>query len=249
MAYNKMAFVYDQFMESAPYQQWVAFTQTIIATHLSSARSIIDLGCGTGEIAVQLAQNHYQVTGVDMASDMLSIAHQKAMAHHLSLQWVEQDITALEVPANYDVAVSYCDVINYVTTEEQVNQVFTNVYQTIREGGLFLFDFHSLRHVEQDLVGNTFAEMYDDMGYVWFCDAGEIDGEMYHDLTFFVQDQQQYDRFDEHHHQRTFPTDMYIQWLQHTGFSIVGICADFDTTFITPKQADAAERVFVICKK
>ncbi|CQR46910.1 Ubiquinone biosynthesis O-methyltransferase [Paraliobacillus sp. PM-2] len=249
MVYNKMAGVYDRFMENAPYDQWTSFTKELLTIYQPNPNAIIDLGCGTGQITLLLAKLGFEMTGVDFASDMLSIAQQRASEENIAVQWIQQDLNALETGKTYDVAISYCDVMNYITKEDELQQVFSNVYQTLSKEGLFLFDVHAISYVENDLQDNTFSEMYEDMGYVWFCDAGTYHGEMYHDMTFFVKDKEQYERFDEQHHQRTFPTKDYLTWLRNVGFDIIGICSDFDTTFISPEQADQSQRIFIICRK
>ncbi|MFB1050749.1 class I SAM-dependent methyltransferase [Paraliobacillus sp. JSM ZJ581] len=249
MVYNKMALVYDRFMESAPYDQWTLFTKEILEKFRPDAKNVIDLGCGTGNLTLRLAMLGYEMTGVDFASDMLSIAQQRSGEQNTPIQWIQQDLTALDVGKSYDVAISYCDVINYITSEEKVQQVFSNVYESLANDGIFIFDAHAMSYVENDLKDNIYSEMYEDMGYVWFCEAASYPGEMYHDMTFFVKDKEQYDRFDEQHHQRTFPTNTYLTWLKNVGFDIIGIYADFDTTCITAEQADHAQRIFIICEK
>ncbi len=249
MVYNKMAAVYDRFMETAPYEHWTSFTKEMVKTYHPNAKSMIDLGCGTGQITLLLKQLGFQMTGVDLASDMLTVAQHQAVEQNMSIQWIQQDLNTLDVGTTYDVAISYCDVMNYITSSDEVHQVFTNVFQTLNEEGLFIFDVHAMGHVKHTLQDNTFSEIYDDMGYVWFCDAGDYEGEMYHEMTFFVKDHEQYDRFDEQHHQRTYHAKDYLTWLQAVGFKAIGLCADFDSTFISPEEADRSERMFIICKK
>ncbi|WP_139376908.1 class I SAM-dependent DNA methyltransferase [Halobacillus salinus] len=236
-----MAHVYDRLMEDAPYAHWQSYTREMINAYLPGASSILDLGCGTGEITRRLHEDGFRVTGVDLSSDMLTIAQQKSPA---SIQWLHQDITNLEGLTGYDCVVSYCDVLNYLVDPEQVTQAFANAFEALRPQGLFLFDVHSVEHVEQHLLGQTFAEVYDDVSFIWFCDEGDQPNKVVHDLTFFVQQGATYERFDEQHVQRVYDLQDLKQWLKQTGFNIKQVSADFQTAPHTD-----GDRLFFVCQK
>lgn len=246
-----MAAVYDFFMQDAPYEKWRDFTFNIIDKHrLNQTQRIIDLGCGTGQITCQLAKSKdYTLTGVDLAADMLSEAALRAQHENVDIQWINQDLRHLEGLDNYDLAISYCDVINYLTEESDLSTVFKNVHHLLVNDGLFVFDIHSLHHVEQNMKGEMFSEVYDDLAYIWFCEAGDKVGEVYHDLTFFVESDQNYERFDERHHQRTFELSFYKEILRKTGFTILGVYADFETNKLVSQPSDECERLFLVCQK
>ncbi|SDB97672.1 Ubiquinone/menaquinone biosynthesis C-methylase UbiE [Pelagirhabdus alkalitolerans] len=248
--YQKMAKVYDALMEDAPYEDWVAFTKAMLDKDFESQpKQLLDLGCGTGQITVQLADSFSQVTGVDLSSDMLTEASNRSIEEGKSIQWIHQDMTQLEGLKGFDTVISYCDVINYITEEEKVKSAFSNAYQALNDRGMFLFDVHSLNHVQSNLVGEVFSEVYDDLAYIWFCQAGEREGEMIHDLTFFIQNDKQYDRIDETHQQRTLSVETYVQLLSKVGFSKIEIYKDFETTPINEDDYAYANRLFFVCYK
>ncbi|MRG86661.1 class I SAM-dependent DNA methyltransferase [Salinibacillus xinjiangensis] len=245
MTYQSFAHYYDQLMDQAPYEQWLYFTQTIIKQYQSKTTSILDLGCGTGEISARLAKSGYDVTGVDLSSEMLSIANQKTQERNLSVTWVEQDIRTFNSSMKYDLAVSYCDVVNYITDPQDLKSMFTHIYQALQTDGLFMFDIHSENYIEF-LTNQTFAEVRDEVSYIWFCDEGEEPLSVQHDLSFFVKnDRGSYDRFDEFHEQRTFPVSFYQETLQQIGFDILGTYSDFSTDSLD----EQADRIFFVCKK
>ncbi|GGM31062.1 putative methyltransferase YqeM [Paraliobacillus quinghaiensis] len=249
MSYNKMAAVYDLLMEDAPYDKWQVFTEGVFNIYQNKINEVVDLGCGTGQITCRLAKAGYNLVGIDLAADMLTHAAKRADEEQLKIQWVEQDLRELEIFDQFDAAISYCDVINYITTEAELLKVFNNTYQLLQSEGLFIFDVHALEYVESNLKDQIFSEMYEDMGYVWFCEAGDHPGEVFHDLTFFIQDQTQYERFDETHHQRTFPVATYQKLLEKSGFRILNLYADFSLEPIELEQTNNAERLFFVCQK
>lgn len=248
MSYQELALYYDRFMADAPYNQWVSFMQEVFAKYQLPGDQIADLGCGTGEIAWRIASENYQVTAIDNSDSMLSIAAQKADKQKLSVKFLHQDLRSLEGLSALDAAISFCDVINYIVEQEDIQKVFQSVSNILKPGGLFLFDVHSMAHVENDLIDHTFAAEEADCSYIWFCTAGDRQGEMYHDMTFFVREENQlsYRRFEETHHQRTYDVACYENLLQKNGFSVMQVCGDFS---LDNPVSDETERIFFIAKK
>ncbi len=243
-----MANVYDRLMEDAPYDKWLEFTEYIIKKYNKSVQHIADLGCGTGEITKRLAMNGYQVTGVDYSSDMLTFAEQKCSNEGLTVQWLNQDLKELQGLKDLDAAISYCDVINYITEEEDLTDVFQRVADSLKEDGLFIFDVHSVYQVENNYVNQSFADVMEDASYIWFCHQGDVPGEMYHELTFFQsQEHNTYTRFDEMHHQRTYTPNFYINLLQRTGFKNIKVYGDFQEN--NELELEYAERIFFSAEK
>src|SRR5690554_1513650 len=140
MAYTQMASVYDSFMAEAPYGKWLDFTKEILGRYGRPVQTIMDLGCGTGEIALKLAEEDFHVTGVDYSPDMLALAAHKAGQRNLPVRWIRQDMRELDGFDHMDLAVSYCDSINYITTEQELFNVFRRVAASLKHDGLFIFD-------------------------------------------------------------------------------------------------------------
>jgi len=247
MAYGQMGYVYDPLMKDAPYDKWLTFTQEIIKVSGKNIQKIADLGCGTGELTIRLAKEGYQLFGVDYSIDMLTYADQKSRNDHLDVQWIHQDLRELEGLENLDAVVSYCDVVNYITSENDLKNVFERIAQSLKVGGLFIFDIHSLHYVVNDLVNNSFTEVNDDMAYIWDCIEGDQLGEMYHELTFFVSENGKYDRIDEFHHQRTYPIEIYKKILAEAGFEMPILYSDFSLK--RDNLNEKSERIFFVTEK
>lgn len=247
MAYQHMAYIYDKFMSDAPYESWTSFAEKMFERADGQIRQIADLGCGTGEITSRLAKQGYSLVGIDNSSEMLSHAEQKAFDQKLEIQWIQQDLRCLEGLNNFDAAISFCDVINYITTPGEVKSVFQNVFNLLNDQGLFLFDVHSLFHVENNMVNHTFADVTDETSYIWFCEQGEETGDMYHDLTFFVSENNHYIKFSESHFQKVFSIDLYKKLLKESGFKINGVYSDFKID--KNKLSPTSERIFFVAEK
>ena len=193
-------------------------------------RNYLTLACGTGELSLRLAGEGYDVTGVDLSADMLAVAREKAERKGHSLFLVEQDMSELEGFGEFDLIGIFCDSLNYLQTEQEVLQTFERVYTHLNQGGLFLFDVHSIYKMNALFNDHTYAYNGEEISYIWQCFEGEEPNSVEHELTFFQLDHRtdQYHRYDELHFQRTFPIEQYEKWLLNSGFELLAVTADFD---------------------
>lgn len=72
---------------------------------------IVDAGCGTGRVAVELAKQGKTVVGVDNDADMLALARAKSD----QVEWVLADLATVDLSDSFDVIVMAGDVLNYVS--------------------------------------------------------------------------------------------------------------------------------------
>lgn len=246
MTYQAFAHVYDQLMEHAPYDAWVQFTESILEKHERQAKTVLELGCGTGEVALRLARIGYHVTGVDYSTDMLSCAMEKSLEEQLPVQWIQQDITELVGFNEIDVCISYCDVMNYITNKADMKSVCYRVYESLSKQGLFIFDMHDIAYAKKDLMGHTFAEVTDELSYIWECEQAEAE-EMDHYITLFQQEGSHYVRFDEVHQQKLYDRFWMKKLLTEIGFTKIEFYVDFNAEKVISEEK--GERIFVMAQK
>ena len=247
MSYQQFAYLYDELMKDAPYEEWVEFVKDRCVKYHVKGTRLLDLACGTGELSVRLAQDGFQVTGVDLSEDMLAVAQAKAEEKGLRIPFFQQNMADLEGQAEFDVIGILCDSLNYLQTEEEVRATFSNVFQHLSNKGVFLFDVHSIYKIAHLFINQTYASSEENVSFIWNSFAGESLNSVEHELSFFVLDEQtdKYDRFDELHFQRTYTVQQYSNWLVEAGFEVLEVSADFENS----APHSQSERIFFVARK
>ena len=247
MIYQGFAYIYDQLMKDAPYEQWVNLIEESISLYHQGAANLLDVGCGTGEIAVLLANKHLSVTGVDLSEDMLTVAQSKAENNKVNIMFLNQDMRDLSGFSNpFDVITICCDSLNYLESKQDVQATFRAVHSQLQNRGLFIFDVHSLHKIHNVFANSTFADQGEEVSFIWNSFLGDEPNSIEHDMTFFVKKDEYYQRYDELHYQRTFSIEEYSLWLSEASFDIITICGDFE---LNEEPGEKTERVFFICRK
>lgn len=102
-----------------------------------AAKLVLDVGCGTGSLAVRLAADGRTVTGVDPAEASLIVARLKDGAE--KVRWIHGDAT--ELPAlGADLAMMTGNVAQVFLADDQWNQVLRSIGSALRPGGYLVFE-------------------------------------------------------------------------------------------------------------
>lgn len=230
-SYQQIAKYYDALVQDEnATQMWVDFVKKY-----SKKGSLMDLACGSGDIAISLSQNGYDVYASDFEEEMLNKA--KAKSGSENVFWSILDMTKFSLDKKMDTITCFCDSINYLTEEKDVISMFKCVYDSLKEKGTFLFDVHSLDRI------NEFEEEFLEEGnvcnvdYEWsiLC----LKDLLYQNFIFF--DNVTTTRIQ--HVQKIYHPDFLIKALEEIGFN-VKIMTDFTNNGIC-----YGEKYFFICTK
>ena len=225
-SYERFAEVYDELMLDIPYDAYVEWImQHAPATTFSN---LLDIGCGTGTLALMLQQAGYNVSGIDLSEEMLAVASARMAAANVSMPLFAMSMDELDGFEQLDVAIIPIDSINYVTEQQKVKETLKRIYESLRDGGQLFFDVHSLFKMDEIFLDSPFTFDNGEITYVWHTEQGEYEHSVYHQMTFFIPAQNGlFERFDEEHYQRTFAPMQYVEWLKQIGFSHVEVTADW----------------------
>lgn len=244
-AYGEFASVYDKFMDEVPYDAWLDFLKAVWKKEGISPKVICDVGCGTGNLLLPLAQAGYAVMGIDVSFDMLCQADRKLQEAGLSAFLSEQDMTEMCLPQKADCILCLCDSLNYLTEDGELSMAFGRFREGLKEDGILFFDLNTAYKFSHILGENTFAATEEDAAYIWenYYDEEERINE--YNVNFFLRTPEgNYTRTEEVHYERAFLWEEVEQALQENGFAIVSVYEDY--TFTAPKAE--SQRICVLAK-
>ncbi len=235
MSYENFAYYYDSLMDERFYDDYEEF----IFSH-ADFNNVLELGCGTGEIAIRLSKKNKLVYATDLSDDMLEVARLKAISENVSLMLKRVDMTDFEVSQGVDLILCLCDSINYILDLDSVYKTFYNVYNSLNEFGYFIFDIDSL--YKTDIILNDYLEEEsdDDFSFYWKVDLIES-GFVHHFIK--IEDKENNEYVEENHYQKTYDEQVYIDLLRKVGFSNIELYSDFGDF------NKKCERIIFVCYK
>src|SRR5438132_11845268 len=145
MSYSgKHAECYDLFYQDKPYHEEAQYAAELIRARFPAAKTILDLGCGTGLRCLELARQGYKISGVDQSGSMLDAAGRHlAVARDISPGAVEfqvGDITTFRASSKYDAVIALFHVYSYLTTESALKQAIECSFANLNPAVVLLFD-------------------------------------------------------------------------------------------------------------
>jgi ubiquinone/menaquinone biosynthesis C-methylase UbiE len=108
--------------------------------------TVLDAGCGTGRVAIELARRGYDTVGIDVEASMLDAARRKAPG----LEWVLGDLSSADLPdSRFDLVVAAGNVMIFLELGTEA-AVVANLARTVAPGGLVVAGFQVGRQLTLD---------------------------------------------------------------------------------------------------
>ena len=146
-SYKSFASVYDTFMDetdhefladlvsrmiaqhgvSKPVQERTGITESVDVLLAAEKNLVVDLGCGTGKLTEIMAGRGYDVMGIDLSEEMLSVAIERRDKLQHKTMYLCQDMRSFELFGTAGTFVSVGDSINYLLSEEDLKKLFERV--------------------------------------------------------------------------------------------------------------------------
>ena len=195
-----------------------------------TGKDVLDLGCGTGRMTLELASRGYDMTGVDSSVEMLNIARDVSdrKKYGKNILWLCQNMCDFELYGTVEVAVSCLDCINHLTTNKAVQKCFDLVHNYLSPDGLFIFDINGK---------NKFENFYSNNSYVFEEQGSFCTWQNYYNgknhvcdfyITVFVENEYGlYERFDDVQKEKMYTLDTIKRLLSASGFEFIGAYKDF----------------------
>lgn len=246
-AYTGFAYVYDEYMDNIPYEEWSEYLIRLLKEQgITKGMQVADLGCGTGTVTQILDRAGYECVGIDNAPDMLTIASEKMYENDQQIIYSLQDMRDFELPYEVDAMISIADSMNYITSKEDIISVFKCVKEGLKKDGIFIFDLKTIHFFKDILADHTYAENREDSAFIWDNFYDEQTGNNEYDLAVFIKNEDgSFDRFEENHFQHGFTEEEVLSAAETAGLQIVAV---YDAFTKEPPDS-ASERLYYILKK
>ncbi len=138
--------------------------QSIIQLAQKYGGEILELGFGTGRIAIPLAKAGFSVTGIELSSDMIHIAEQKLSKENDHIRdrckIIQTDATDFTINTSFGLIIASCNFLNHFITSYSIRSLFRCVKNHLSENGVFLID-QSMPNVPSMVESDKKEEIFD----------------------------------------------------------------------------------------
>lgn len=217
--YQDYAAVYDASGQLAFSLRMIGYLEQLLARHPVTGRTMLELACGTGTVAIAMAHKGWQVWGVDGSERMLAQARAKEGGDHPALKWLQQDMRLLHLPERVHLTTCLYDSLNYMLTSEDLGTVFRRVYGALLPAGLFLFDMNTARALAS-WDDETYFTDTEALSTIMHCDYDAAHQRIRIHITCFERVGDLYRKISETHEEQAYPEEQIATLLVDAGFSI-----------------------------
>jgi SAM-dependent methyltransferase len=213
-------------------------------------RTVLDLCCGTGQLAAHFLEAGYRVIGLDSSAPMLAYAEENTSRYQPSGQarFIQGDASRFTLTEKAGLVVSTFDALNHLEDADALQRCFGCVFEVLAEGGAFVFDLNTRLGLRR-WNGITMDDSGDELLIIV---RGIYDGEgdkAWTRITGFLREEDGlYSRFDE----TSFNTVFELEWVKvallETGWREVYLARspELQTPLSEPEKEG---RVYVIARK
>ena len=243
-AYRNLASSYDRLTNDVNYQAVVEFYFQILEKESLNPRTAVDLACGTGSVALLLAEKGLQVTAVDMSEEMLTEATQKAQYMNNPPRFICQKLQKLSLPRGVDLAVCALDSMDYITVPADCAEAIRRIYRVLNPGGCFIFDVNTPAKL-RSMDGQVFLDEDDDVYCVWRGEFDEDTNICTYGMDLFQRVGNVWHRSFEEHREYAYSAQQLVGYLKSAGFTNIAVYSD--RSFDAPSADE--QRIYLKARK
>ena len=243
-AYDALAASYDGLTWDVPYEEILAYLQALLKRHGASPKSVLDLACGTGSLALLLAKAGYRTLAADASEEMLAMAYDKASDLPHPPFFICQRMEALTLPEPVDWVVCCLDSLNYLTDPRDAAKALGRIYESLTDGGVLTFDINSEKKL-RGLDGQIFLDENDESYCVWRAEFDGAERICYYGMDLFQREGKLWRRSFEEHREYAYTVSQLTEFLRAAGFSQIECYGD--RQFTPPKAGE--QRIYFYAAK
>ena len=243
-SYEYLSSVYDELCENVGYDVRSDYISDIFCDNSFFSGTVLDLACGTASMSERLMKKGYGIIGIDLSEQMLEIASQRLSQIGDDFTLLKANMQDFELETKADACICCLDSINHLNTLNAVQSAFNCVYNSLKDGGLFVLDVNTIYKHQSVLSGNTFVFDEEDYYLVW--DNEQVDENTIRILIdLFKFNGLSYDRYSEEFCETAYGVDELKNSLENSGFTDINVYDEL--TYNAPEKT--SERLFFVCKK
>ncbi|MCK4956415.1 MAG: 4-hydroxythreonine-4-phosphate dehydrogenase PdxA [Candidatus Cloacimonetes bacterium] len=245
--YSIFAKHYDKYMQQVNYPRW---TKLILdrysETYKHEPEKILELACGTANIASLLTEQGFQVDASDLAPEMLKIAAKKKYVPNLYYANMLDEIKT----GKYELILLLFDSLNYLSSIEEVSTLLTNTHKALQKNGMFIFDITTIKNSIDNFDGFVNLEDSIDQYIIHQSDLDKESNIQTTELTFFTKKGFNFSRADEIHKQTIFSIKKLKEVIKASKLKLVGIYSSDSSTNLLKRRSSVLEndysRLFMV---
>lgn len=189
----------------------------------NGTKDLLDVACGEGSFCLEMAAKGWNVTGIDQSEEMLRLANHQAKKENVIVNFQNQDMRFIDYNKEFDLATCWFDSLNYLTTLNDLQSAFNNIFRSLKPNGWFLFDMNTIYglavewqrnrcYVQQETkdlleLHRTNYDFEKNLGCVT--------------ITWFVRVDDKWEKYEEKHIERGFSINEIEKSLEYAGFHVV----------------------------
>ncbi|MDY0023563.1 MAG: class I SAM-dependent methyltransferase [Candidatus Izemoplasmatales bacterium] len=228
MEYDLLATFYDSFIDEVVYQEYLD-----LVNKYSSLGSMLDIGCGTGRLAIEFAKRGYDVVATDLSEEMLNIVDYRAKEEEVDLEIALYDLLD-PIDFEFDIVIASMDVINHLADLEDVEFGFTNIYNSITNNGIFIFDVLSVEFID---AFDGYTEDDEEYNFHWESHKGDKEHSIVHTIT--IKDDENSEEVKIY--EQTHDLKAYEEILGIVGFTILETITLPERTIYVVQKSESPE--------
>lgn len=238
-SYAALAQWYDRLTLDVPYGEFADFYEAEFRRDGGEFHLLLDLCCGTGTLACELARRGYELIAADASADMLLQAQEKSVGLPVPPLFLCQEAGALDLYGTVDAAYCSLDGMNYIPPDE-LPEVFHRLRLFIRPGGLLIFDIRSPEWLKS-MDGQVYVDEREDVLCLWRADMDEDGQSIGYGIDLFTREGELWRRESEEHTEYVHRFERLRALMEREGFADIALRRD--------GSQGAAGREFITAKR